>query len=176
MVYQEPRLLPWLNVEQNIAFAGNACDMGSALPNSSIDALLRQVFLEDARHCLPKQLSAGMAQRVAIARALVRQPDVLLLDEPFSALDVLTRRRLLALTRELTTRHQTATVIVTHDPDEAVRLADRVLVLARDVNTSASDTGATVQSDFRPSHEPAAIYRDVEGIIATLEQFTPHRA
>lgn len=128
MVYQEPRLLPWLTVEQNIAFS--LAESKNHLGNSSIEALLQEVMLENARHYWPKQLSGGMAQRVAIARALVREPDVLLLDEPFSALDVLTRRNLHTLTRRITAAHNTATVIVTHDPAEAVNLADRILVLA----------------------------------------------
>jgi sulfonate transport system ATP-binding protein len=176
VVYQEPRLMPWLTVEQNIMLALDGSTTQTKPPsqsqsqsqNASIDGLLQELCLEDARHCLPKQLSGGMAQRVAIARALMRVPDVLLLDEPFSALDVLTRRRLITLTREVTERHQTATVIVTHDPDEAVRLADRVIVLASDPSGDAS-LGATIQADFRPTADPAAIFRDVEGIIATLQ-------
>ena len=159
MIYQEPRLMPWLNVEENIGFG---LEKKSARP--SIDALLQEVLLEEARRYLPKQLSGGMAQRVAIARALVREPDVLLMDEPFSALDVLTRRNLHALTRNVTARHQTATVIVTHDPDEAVNLADRVLVLS----SSGSD-GARIQHDIRPSTSKAARRDEVEAIIAALE-------
>jgi sulfonate transport system ATP-binding protein len=194
VVYQEPRLMPWLTVEQNIALAAGVtpADAGlqhllTGLKNASIDGLLHEVCLEEARHYLPKQLSGGMAQRVAIARALLRAPDVLLLDEPFSALDVLTRRRLIALTREVTKRHQTATVIVTHDPDEAVRLADRVIVLAHSYEggvasdawgatpSGATPSGATVCADFRPSSEPAAMMREVEGIIATLQESHPTR-
>jgi len=169
MVFQEPRLLPWLTVEQNIAFASPAGDTGGGkqTQNSSIDGLLQEVCLENARHCLPKQLSGGMAQRAAIARALIREPDVLLLDEPFSALDVITRRRLLALTREVTTRHQTATVIVTHDPDEAVRLADRVLVIGQNED-ALNLPGAGVISDFRPGKRGDNIHIQVEGIIAAL--------
>lgn len=164
MIYQEPRLMPWLNVEENIGFG---LEQKSA--KSSIDALLQEVLLEDARRYLPKQLSGGMAQRVAIARALVREPDVLLMDEPFSALDVLTRRNLHTLTRNVTAKHQTATVIVTHDPDEAVNLADRVLVLS----SSGSD-GARIQHDIRPSASKAARRDEVEAIIAALET-TPQR-
>lgn len=159
MIYQEPRLMPWLNVEDNIGFG-----LEHKSAKSSIDALLQEVLLEDARRYLPKQLSGGMAQRVAIARALVREPDVLLMDEPFSALDVLTRRNLHTLTRNVTAKHQTATVIVTHDPDEAVNLADRVLVLS----SSGSD-GARIQHDIRPSNSKAARQDEVEAIIAALE-------
>ncbi|MCA3019179.1 MAG: ABC transporter ATP-binding protein [Rhodocyclaceae bacterium] len=180
VVYQEPRLMPWLTVEENIALALVAAepapesnqtqtvDAPNKNTNPSIDGLLQAVYLENARHCLPKQLSGGMAQRVAIARALVRAPDVLLLDEPFSALDILTRRRLISLTREITARFQTATVLVTHDPDEAVRLADRVVVLAHSSAAPGDAAGATICADIRPSADPADKFREVEGIIATL--------
>jgi sulfonate transport system ATP-binding protein len=164
VVYQEPRLMPWLNVEQNIAFGLAA----SGNENPNIDGILQEVMLEDARQYWPKQLSGGMAQRVSIARALIREPDVLLMDEPFSALDVLTRRSLHALTRALTAKHRTATIIVTHDPDEAVNLADRVLVLAR----TSSEAGATITQDFRPSADADAKHREVEAIIAALENST----
>ena len=180
VVYQEPRLMPWLTVEENIALALVAAepaaesnqtqtvDASNKNTNPSIDGLLQAVNLENARHCLPKQLSGGMAQRVAIARALVRAPDVLLLDEPFSALDILTRRRSISLTREVTARFQTATVLVTHDPDEAVRLADRVVVLAHSSTAHPDALGATICADIRPSSDPADKFREVEGIIATL--------
>jgi sulfonate transport system ATP-binding protein len=180
VVYQEPRLMPWLTAEENIALALIAAepaaesnqtqtvDASNKATNPSIDGLLQAVYLENARHCLPKQLSGGMAQRVAIARALVRAPDVLLLDEPFSALDILTRRRLISLTREVTARFQTATVLVTHDPDEAVRLADRVVVLAHSSTAHPDAAGATICADIRPSSDPADKFREVEGIIATL--------
>ena len=171
VVYQEPRLMPWLTVEENIAFAQAASDKGYKKPNASIDGLLQEVLLEDARQYWPKQLSGGMAQRVSIARALVRAPDVLLMDEPFSSLDVITRRSLYALTRAVTARHQTATVIVTHDPDEAVQLADRVLVLAK-----RADNTATIVRDFRPSRDANEKHRQVEAIIAALDPSPEKRA
>ncbi len=169
VVYQEPRLMPWLTVEQNIRFGLNA-----DFPKSSIDAVLQEVMLETAHSCLPKQLSGGMAQRVAIARALVREPDVLLMDEPFSSLDVLTRRSLHALTRTVTDKHQTATVIVTHDPEEAVNLANRVLVLA---NPNTNDgIGASIQHDFRPAGSFAERRENIEAIITALNVLSPANA
>jgi sulfonate transport system ATP-binding protein len=160
MVYQEPRLMPWLTVEQNIAFSA-ATD--SKIVKSNIDGLLQEVLLENARQYWPKQLSGGMAQRVAIARALVRNPDVLLLDEPFSALDVLTRRSLHAIARRVTATHQTATIIVTHDPDEAVQLADRVLVLAPSTQGVATIAKTIDISDATDKHAT------VEAIISALQ-------
>ncbi|MFN7221648.1 MAG: ATP-binding cassette domain-containing protein, partial [Burkholderiales bacterium] len=130
-----------------------------------VDAILNEVGLLSVANALPKTLSGGMAQRVAIARALVREPSVLLMDEPFSALDVLTRRSLQRLTRSLTQQHGTATVIVTHDPDEAVGLADRVLVLAQ----AGPEAGATVRCDLRPAVDTGARASQVEAIIAALE-------
>lgn len=159
MVYQEPRLMPWLDVEANIGFG-----LDIHARKSSIDGLLEEVLLENARRYLPKQLSGGMAQRVAIARALIREPDVLLMDEPFSALDVLTRRSLHTLTRTVTATHLTATVIVTHDPEEAVNLADRVLVLL-----NQAEGGATIQHDIRPASSKSARQDDIEAIIAALD-------
>ncbi len=163
MVYQEPRLMPWLNVEENIGFG---LDIDSR--KSSIDELLEEVLLENARGYLPKALSGGMAQRVAIARALVREPDVLLMDEPFSSLDVLTRRSLHSLTRKVTAKHQTATVIVTHDPEEAVNLADRVLVLL-----NKGTDGATIRHDIRPGASKSARLDDIDAIIAALDAPLP---
>lgn len=166
VVYQEPRLMPWLTVEDNIAFGLTM--QKTQNKNTNIDGLLQEVMLESARGYLPKQLSGGMAQRVAIARALVREPDVLLMDEPFSSLDVLTRRSLHALTREVTARHQTATVIVTHDVEEAVNLASRVLVL-----TKQGNKGATIQHDIRPSESNTPRHEMIEAIINSLEQSQP---
>ncbi|MBL8881324.1 MAG: ATP-binding cassette domain-containing protein, partial [Phycisphaerales bacterium] len=125
MVFQEPRLLPWLNVRDNVAF-GVEVPQAKALADRALD----EVGLSHARERFPKALSGGMAQRVAIARALVREPAVLLMDEPFSALDVVTRKKLHGLTRTITHEHRTVTLFVTHDPDEALDLAQRVIVLA----------------------------------------------
>ena len=124
-VFQEPRLMPWLDVTANVAFAArNDAERARVAP------LIERVGLEAAAHLLPKQLSGGMAQRVALARALVRQPQVLLLDEPFSALDALRRRLLQDLLATIAAESGAALVFVTHDVDEALYLGRRVLVLA----------------------------------------------
>jgi sulfonate transport system ATP-binding protein len=174
VVYQEPRLMPWLTVEENIRFGLEKEQ------NTSIDELLHEVSLENARQYWPKQLSGGMAQRVAIARALAREPEVLLMDEPFSALDVLTRRRLHVLTRAVTARHQTASVIVTHDPIEAVELADRILVLAQTdaddttpANSNITPSGARVVQTFVPAQHRASKHTLVDAIIDALSSTPP---
>jgi ABC-type nitrate/sulfonate/bicarbonate transport system ATPase subunit len=124
VVFQEPRLLPWKTVAQNVALGARR------VPNAdSPQAMLDRVGLSGADDAWPHQLSGGMSQRVALARALVRKPEVLLLDEPFAALDAFTRLQMGDLLRE-TCRDRSRTVLfVTHDVDEALRLADRVVVL-----------------------------------------------
>jgi sulfonate transport system ATP-binding protein len=125
LMFQEPRLLPWLRVADNVAFGAESA-RGARL---RVLDLLRELGLEDWADALPKQLSGGMAQRVALARALFRQPSVLLLDEPFSAVDALKRVQLQDLLREVVQRHGVTVLMVTHDIDEAVYLADRIAIL-----------------------------------------------
>jgi sulfonate transport system ATP-binding protein len=127
MVFQEPRLLPWLTVAGNVGFGLG--DDGPALRRDKVRHALDRVGLRDKADAWPRELSGGQAQRVAIARALVPRPEVLLLDEPFSALDAFTRAdlqdHLLALWEEF----RPTLLLVTHDVDEAVVLADRVIVM-----------------------------------------------
>ena len=125
-IFQEPRLFPWLTVAQNVAF-GASPDQ-SASP-ALVGDLLAEVGLQGLDHALPKQLSGGQAQRVAIARGLFTQPRVLLLDEPFSAVDAFTRMKLQDLLTRIAQHHHITLLLVTHDIDEAVFLSDRVLVL-----------------------------------------------
>jgi len=125
VVFQEPRLLPWQRVLRNVVLG---LPRGAAARQSGVDALA-EVGLAGKVRAWPRTLSGGEAQRVALARALVREPDLLLLDEPFGALDALTRIRMHALLRELYERHRPAVLLVTHDVDEAILLADRIVVL-----------------------------------------------
>lgn len=124
VVFQEPRLMPWLSVAQNIGFAD-----GWSAEGKWVQQLLRDVGLQGRGDALPKQLSGGQAQRVAIARALYGKPQVLLLDEPFSAVDAFTRMKLQDLVADLAARYGIAVLLVTHDLDEAFYLSDRVLIL-----------------------------------------------
>ena len=123
--FQEPRLLPWRRVLANVA-------LGLRIPEPEAVArrALAEVGLTDRAGAWPLTLSGGEAQRAALARALVRAPSLLLLDEPFSALDALTRIAMHGLVLRLWERHRPAVLLVTHDVDEALVLADRVLVLA----------------------------------------------
>jgi sulfonate transport system ATP-binding protein len=124
VVFQDARLLPWATVLANVV-------LGLDGPGAEAQgrAALAEVGLAGHEADWPKTLSGGEAQRAALARALVREPQLVLLDEPFGALDALTRVRMHALVQQLCARHRPAVLLVTHDVDEAILLADRVLVL-----------------------------------------------
>lgn len=130
MVFQEPRLLPWLTALQNVEFAMSGSDSGEDR-RTRATRILALLGLKGFEENLPRQLSGGMAQRVAIARALVNLPDILLLDEPFAALDLHTRFRLQDELLNIIKETGTTTMLVTHDIDEALYLADRILVMTR---------------------------------------------
>jgi sulfonate transport system ATP-binding protein len=123
-VFQEARLMPWLTVQQNIGFSDD-----DHYDKAWVAQLIEEVGLSGFADALPKALSGGMAQRVAIARGLYSRPRVLLLDEPFSAVDAFTRMKLQDLLLQLAERHAIALLLVTHDVDEALYLSDRVMVM-----------------------------------------------
>jgi NitT/TauT family transport system ATP-binding protein len=130
LVFQEARLLPWRRALENVAFPLEIAGVSRAARRERATELLALVGLESFALAYPHQLSGGMRQRLAIARALARDPSVLLLDEPFSALDALTRERFNLELLNLWNRTGTTIVLVTHSIPEAVFLADRVLVLS----------------------------------------------
>jgi sulfonate transport system ATP-binding protein len=127
VVFQEPRLLPWRTVAQNVALGARRRAGGNQ--SSRVRELLAEVGLGDSAAAWPHQLSGGMAQRVALARGLAAEPAVLLLDEPFAALDALTRLRMQDLLLQVRELHDQTVVLVTHDIDEALYLADRIVIL-----------------------------------------------
>ncbi len=130
LVFQEPRLLPWRDVESNVAFPLELAGWDPGRRRARARELLGMLGVADFRAARPHQLSGGMRQRVAIARALALEPSALLLDEPFSALDALTRDRLNLELLALWERTRTTIAVVTHSIAEAVFLADRVVVLS----------------------------------------------
>ena len=127
VVFQEPRLMPWLSVEANVAFGLRHLPAGERSARAA--ETLERVGLAHFAKSLPRELSGGMAQRVAIARALAARPKVLLLDEPFSALDAFTRLALQEHLLELWSYDRPTFVLVTHDIDEALALADRIVLM-----------------------------------------------
>ncbi len=140
VAFQEPRLLPWRTIARNVELGlprGTATEKG----RERVAELLRLVQLDHATNLRPRQISGGMAQRTSLARALARNPRVLLLDEPFGALDALTRLTMQDLLLEVHTAEPTTIVLVTHDVDEALQLADRIVLLGADDDTP----GATIR-------------------------------
>jgi sulfonate transport system ATP-binding protein len=127
MIFQEPRLLPWLTVADNVGFG--LAHLPAAERRARVTRALERVGLTEKANMWPRELSGGQAQRVAIARALVPRPEVLLLDEPFSALDAFTRVDLQDHLLDLWADLKPTLILVTHDVDEAIVLADRVLVM-----------------------------------------------
>jgi sulfonate transport system ATP-binding protein len=124
VVFQEPRLLPWQRVWRNVTIGVHQRD-GREVASKVLD----EVGLGTYADAWPKTLSGGEAQRVALARALVADPELVLLDEPFAALDAITRLRMHDLVRALRARHDATMLLVTHDVDEAIGLGDRILVM-----------------------------------------------
>ncbi|MET0241150.1 MAG: ABC transporter ATP-binding protein [Sphingobium sp.] len=168
VVFQDARLLPWKKVWRNVALGlrgGNVRERA--------EVALREVELSHRVDAWPLTLSGGESQRVALARALVREPELLLLDEPFAALDALTRYRMHDLVLALWRKHKPAVLMVTHDVDEAVSLADRVLIL----------DGGRIVSEERitaPRGERAGISGTVRArllsILGGSESVVPFRA
>jgi sulfonate transport system ATP-binding protein len=150
VVFQEHRLLPWDSLWRNVS-------LGLQVPDARERAA-------DALYDWPRNLSGGQAQRVALARALVQQPELLLLDEPFAALDALTRIRMHDLVRELVASHRPGVLLVTHDVDEAIALADRILVM-RD---------GAIAFEHRKADDSVSIER--AALLAELGVFASHAA
>lgn len=132
IAFQNPGLLPWLDLESNVAFGldfKHQPKLGREERQARVEAAIADVGLEHARRLRPAALSGGMAQRAALARCLARKPQVLLLDEPFGALDEVTRSEMQQLLIKVVGDYGTATVLVTHDIDEALLVSDRILLL-----------------------------------------------
>ncbi|GAA4283909.1 ABC transporter ATP-binding protein [Brevibacterium daeguense] len=143
VAFQEPRLLPWRTVRRNIEL-GLPRGTPKAAARDAVDELLELTGMSTKGELRPKQISGGMAQRVSLARALARNPGVLLLDEPFGALDALTRIKMQDLLLDIHRQRPATVLLVTHDVDEALQLSDRIVVLGR--RPSEDDGPSTITS------------------------------
>jgi len=176
LIFQEPRLMPWLTVRENVEFGLDT------LPNVKfnrlerrdlVDRILERVSLTEFANTLPRQLSGGMAQRVAIARALVTKPSILLLDEPFSALDAFIRMKLQDHLLSIWDYDRPTLILVTHDIEEALVLSDRVIVLR--------GNPGHIHQEFiidlpRPRKRTDPLFQQgKEAILATLDLSTDER-
>ena len=140
VAFQEPRLLPWRSIARNVEL-GLPRGTAKAAGRERVEELLRLVQLDHASALRPRQISGGMAQRASLARALARNPRVLLLDEPFGALDALTRLTMQDLLLDVHAAEPTTILLVTHDVDEALQLADRIVLLGAEGDAP----GATIR-------------------------------
>ena len=171
VAFQDSRLLPWRRVLDNVVLGASAAPHKTATPDPATRnaadrgrAALAEVGLAGRERAWPSELSGGEAQRAALARSLVREPELLLADEPFGALDALTRIKMHTLLRELWERHRPTVLLVTHDVDEAIVLADRILVLDR--GRFSLDLPVDLPHPRSYRHPKAAEYR--ERLLAAL--------
>jgi sulfonate transport system ATP-binding protein len=161
IVFQEPRLMPWLTVAQNVGFG--LWHLPNLEREEAVAEILAKVGLAHFAEALPKQLSGGMAQRVGIARALVLKPRLLLLDEPFGALDPLTRVKMQDHLLELVGKDVPTVVLITHDIEEALVLSDRVIVLEGPPARIRRDLAIDLD---RPRRRSGAQFQDLKDLLA----------
>jgi sulfonate transport system ATP-binding protein len=165
VIFQEPRLMPWLDVARNVEFGLSG--MGRAEKSALAREAIERVGLSPFGDALPRQLSGGMAQRVAIARALITKPSVLLLDEPFSALDAFTRLDLQDHVLQLWSVDRPTMILVTHDIDEALALSDRVVVMRGHPGRIEDEFEIDLARPRRRSSPPFQAWR--EAVLGALE-------
>jgi NitT/TauT family transport system ATP-binding protein len=173
-VFQSGAVYPWRTVERNVAFGLELLPISAAERAERVSWLLAETGLTEMRSALPKQLSGGQRQRVAIARALACEPQVLLLDEPFGALDVQTKEDMQMFLRRVWQDTGTTVLMVTHDVEEAVFLGQRVVVLASDPGRVVADLAVTLPEDrgLKVKREPGflALRAQVEDMVRTFHR------
>ena len=153
IAFQEPRLLPWRSIKRNVEI-GLPRGTDRAIGQSRVAELLHLVQLEESSQLRPRQVSGGMAQRAALARALARGPGVLVLDEPFGALDALTRLTMQDLLLDIHSAEPATIILVTHDVDEALYLSDRVVLLGQVPGTAPGSGSGIVRIVDVPGARP----------------------
>lgn len=173
VVFQNPTLYPWLNIYDNVAFGPKMRKVDKAEIAEQVDKYLELVGLKEFKKQKPYELSGGMKQRASLARVLVNQPDMILMDEPFGALDALTRVNMQTLTREIWQKTGNTIFLITHDVDEALALATRVIVMSarpgrivREFYTEFTyDISGANQESARYSKEYMEIREEILNII-----------
>lgn len=169
LVFQYANLMPWRTVRQNIRLPLELQQLPAEVIEARVDEMIRLVGLEEFSHSWPSELSGGMAQRVAIARAFIQEPDLLLLDEPFGALDALTRERMGAELLNIWQDRRIPVVMVTHSISEALLLSDRVLMFSPRPGQLTGDVAVTFprprQEDLRYTEEFQRMERDLRGSL-----------
>jgi NitT/TauT family transport system ATP-binding protein len=178
LVFQQPRLLPWLDTLENVAMPLALAGTAAAERRQRAAVALSQVGLTDAARLRPGELSGGMAQRAALARALITDPQVLLLDEPFSALDALTREAFDSELQRVWLERPRTVVLVTHAVSEAIRLADRIVVMTARPGSVAAviDVPLPRPRPVRLSADPGAAEVDAAVRAALAEVHPPELA
>jgi NitT/TauT family transport system ATP-binding protein len=171
MVFQEYALFPWMNVEDNVRFGLDIQGVPRADATVTVDRIVATLGLSDFRKRYPKDLSGGMRQRVAIARILALDPPVMLMDEPFGALDALTRRTLQDELLRIWSEYRKTVIFVTHSIEEAIYLADRILVMTyrpgrikRDLTVDIPRPRDTASGEFN------ALKRELAGLVMAEQQ------
>ena len=165
MVFQEYALFPWMNIEKNIAFGLEIKGTPKAEITRIVDGLMEKLRLSEFRHRYPKDLSGGMRQRVAIARVLALDPPILLMDEPFGALDSLTRRTLQDELLRIWDEFRKTVIFVTHSIEEAIYLADRIVVMTYRPGTVKRDISVNLP---RPRDPAAPGFNELKRELARL--------
>lgn len=165
MIFQEASLFPWLNLADNVTFGPGLRGMSAELRRDAAERLLRKVGLGDMMDKRPHELSGGMRQRVAMARALAMKPRVLMMDEPFAALDVQTRAKMQDFLLEIWRDSNASILLVTHSIEEAISLADRVVVFT----SRPGRVKTIVPVDLpRPRNPRAPEFRHLQDLLSDL--------
>lgn len=178
-VFQDPSLLPWLTLEENVGFGldfKHQPDISKMEKQARVHAAIEEVGLHGANTRYPAELSGGMAQRAALARSLARHPEILLLDEPFSALDEVTRSDMQILLQRIIAHHGTAAVLVTHDIDEALILADRIMLIGDSPGRTIGEWTLTAAHPRDPlSPELSRIRLEIMKLLRAHRRSAPDR-
>lgn len=177
-VFQAPTLLPWLTVKQNVAFGLDFASretLPKAVLEERVQAAIEEVGLQKAANQFPNELSGGMAQRVNLARAIAREPKLILLDEPFSALDPVIRQQMQQMVHQIVQHHNASAVMITHDIDEALAIADQIILLGAVPNEPATIVGKWQLSSPFPRLDLLPLNDVRVDILRTLQNYQDNK-